>query len=174
MTEVEMITSTMLEDMSDIQNKYRIPSDKFSKGIEFAIACKEYKSSTKAYRSVYGASKTPVEARRFLHLAWVEAIVRRFSAGDYIRYYGLRARIIEEMASLALDEDVADKNKIEAAKVFLDNTKMPENTTVDINIDVTDEAKKSLDRLFDGLQQLVDGNKMITPSGEIVEVEYIQ
>ena len=175
MTEIELVTTTTLDDLSDIQSKHKVPSDLMAKGIEFAIACKEYKSSTKAYRSVFGEDKTPTQARRFLHLAWVEAIIKRFSAGDYVRYYSKRAEILERLAETALaGNEVSDKNKIEAAKIFLDNTKMPENTTVDITVDVTDEARKSLDRLFEGLDRLTKESKMITHSGEIVDVETIE
>ncbi len=170
MKEMEMLSSTILDDMSDIQARYKVHSDRFAEGIEFALACTTEKSSTKAFRLVFGADKSSTQARRFLALEWVGQIVKRFAAKDFITYYATRSRLLEEMASMAMDGEVSAKVRVEAASLFLTQTKMPDNVAVDITIDVTDEARQSLDRLFEGLSALSKENKMITASGEVIDV----
>jgi len=99
--------------------------------------------------------------------------VKRLQAANYILFSDMRNKVIMEMGLESLDEINPLPERIAASRVFLDHTKMPEHAA-DVQIDLTDEAKKALDTLFGGIALLAQNGKLVQKDGTIVDAEVIE
>ena len=172
MNAVEATLPSVLNDMSDIRNKYKIADEDFNKAIKFGLALTSFTSLTEAYKSVFPDSQNPkLEAARYIKRKYVTEIVKRFQADNYLLFSHKRNQVIEKMGNVALDDD-AGRLQVEAAKVFLEHTKMPENLVLDVDLDISDDAKEAMSAFLTTMSHIAQGKVgMIGRDGTITDTE---
>lgn len=175
MNTLDATLPSVLEDMSDIKNQYRVDDVEFNKAIEFGLAMTSFTSLKDAYLSVFPNSKEPKkEASRYIKRKYVSDVVKRLQASNYLLFSDTRNKVIQEMGLLAMDRG-AGRQQVEAAKVFLEHTKMPESVTLDVDIDISDDAKEAMDAFITTMKMISSGNVgMIDRDGTITDVKVIE
>ena len=172
MNVVEATLPTALEDMSDIKRQYKVDEVEFNKAIEFGLAMTSFTALKDAYVSIFPESQNPrKDASRYIKRKYVTEVVKRLQASNYLLFSDVRNKVIQEMGQVALDRG-AGRQQVEAAKVFLEHTKMPENITLDVDIDISDDAKEAMNAFLGTMQMISQGKVgMIGKDGKITDVE---
>lgn len=169
---VVAMTMDMLEDFSDIRKEVMNVSDeRFSQGLRFALLISEGKSRALSYVDAFGDSDNPTrDANNLLRSSWVGKCVDRMISGNHIFLADKHITALNEMFDIGMSSDVAPKVRVDALKFFAELTKKPEALKIDI--DTTIHIGKEMSDKIDGMITALSGeNKMITQSGEIIEVK---
>lgn len=167
------ITANMLSDMEDIKGKYRIDDDRFARGIRFALLISEGKSRLDAYRDAFPEEtdkNVNVKASQFARFKWVGDIVTRMVAGNYIMFADKHYQALEELFTIGMNGN-SEKNRVDALKAFIENTKKPEakvDTFININV-----GADMLDKLESQLSNMASNSKFLSKGGEIIDVNSI-
>lgn len=175
MNAVEATLPSLLEDFSDIRSSYKVKEEEFAKGIRFCLLVTSYTSAKKAYKEIFGDNgNLNRDYVAYMKKKWVDALMKRMHASNYLLFSDTRNKVLSRMSEMALDESLTTKAQIDAAKVFLDNTSMPEVSSHEVTIDVSNEAKETFMNLVNGIAAIANQGKHINQNGEIVEVELLQ
>jgi len=172
----ESIVRTLLDDLSDIKKNYRIGDDMFKNGVNFCSRLSTGESRVKVWIDIYGeGGKASRDSGRFMKLKWIEDILHRLYTSNHFQHVDDRIQILNRIKTIALDEDASHKASIDAAKVFLDSTAMPEKLNVDVTFDVNDEAKVAFDNMISAIAMVANGNVdgMLSDTGEVIDVKLV-
>ncbi len=176
MTVVEANLPSVVEDLSDLKQYYKIDDEPFNQAVKFGMALTSFSSLVQAYASVFPeiqGRSLKRDAASYIKRKYVSEVVKRLQAGNYLMFADTRREVIEEMGKLALDRDQG-RQQVEAAKVFLEHTSMPENVTLDVMIDMTDESKEMMNQFLSTIKAVANGSVgMIGAGGVITDVEVI-
>ncbi len=176
MTVAENIARSLFDDFTDIKNKHKVRDNDFKYGLEFCVRLSTGESRTVVWKEIYGGDGDPArDSTRFMKLKWVEDVLHRLYTSNHFQHVDDRAQILKRMRDIALDLGATHKSNIDAAKVFLDSTAMPDRLNVDVNIDVSDEAKLAFNNMVTAIGMVANGtiNGVISPEGEVVDVKLV-
>ena len=172
----EVIVHTLLDDLSDIKKNYRIGDDIFKNGVDFCTRLSTGESRIKVWVDIYGETYKPSrDSGRFMKLKWVEDILHRLYTSNHFQHVDDRIQILNRMKLIALDEDASHKANIDAAKVFLDSTAMPEKLNVDVTFDIDDKAKVAFDNMINAISMVANGkvDGILSADGEVIDVKLV-
>ncbi len=174
----EALLPDILSDFNDIRNHYEVKDHEFEQAVKFCLAFTSSDTRIDAYMDVFGEVDRKVAARQsayYIKRSYVDSLLKRMYASNHLLYSDTRNLVIKRMGVMALDQDVADKNAIDAAKVFLENTKMPESIVVDHKFEMDDKSVKAMDSFMHVMEQISQGKiGMMSPKGEVIDVEEIE
>lgn len=170
-----IIVSKMLEDFDDIKASHRIDDERFGMGIKFALALSTGSNRTDAYIDAFGftgdRNTAKTLASKAVHTKWISAIVSRMITGNHIMFADKHYQALEELYRIGMDGD-SERNRVDALKGFLEYTKRPEaKVDAPININIGMDMIEKLEAQLLGLAQ---NAKLLTKSGEIIDVEAIK
>ena len=169
--QVVAMTMDMLEDFSDIRKEASSVSDeRFTKGLRFALLISEGKSRALAYVDAFGDVDNPTRnANNLLRTAWVGKCIDRLISGNHIFMADKHLQALDELFKIGMDGDVAPKVRVDSLKFFAELTKKPEALKIDIDTTIH-IGKEMADRIDHAIAALAGESKMITQSGEVIEV----
>ena len=174
-TVVENSIKTIMEDFTDIKKNARIDDEKFEVGVKFAVLISEGRDKTSAYMSAFGESdrtRACVLANKFIRTKWVSDLVNRLITGNHVIFADKHYQALEEMYDIGMDKGISPKVRVDALKAFVECTKRPE-AKVDTQINISLGAEMT-EKLEQQLALLAQNSKMITHSGEIIDVEMMK
>lgn len=170
-----LIVSNVLSDFDDIKASHRIDDERFKQGIQFALMMSTGTNRVDAYIEAFefnGDRKiAKTLASKAVHTKWISAIVNRLVAGSHIMFADKHYMALEELYRIGMDGD-SEKNRVDALKGFLEYTKRPEakiDAPITINI-----GGEMIDKLEAQLNTLANNAKLLTKSGDIIDVEAIK
>lgn len=165
--------SSILEDFSDIQKKYRIGDEQFKRGIHFATMISEGRDRVTSFMIAFGETdriKSRTNANSFIRTKWVSSLCDRLIAGNYILFADKHYRAITELFEIGMN-GASEKNRVDALKAFVEVTKRPEakvDTMININL-----GSEMLDKLQEQLNALAEKSLLVGSDGEIIDVKII-
>jgi len=166
---------SVLEDFSDIKKNARIGDEDFEKGVKFALLISEGRDKTSAYMAAYSEPDKPtacIVANRMVRTKWVSELINRLVAGNHIIFADKHYSALAELYDIGMDSSVSPKVRVESLKAFVDSTKMPQ-TKVDTQINIS-LGSEMTERLEKQLAILASNAKMVTHSGDLVDVEVMK
>ena len=180
MNVTEAITPQIFDDFNDVKLRYEVSDEDFSKAVRFALAFTSNTSRQDAFREVFPEmvkKNIGRESAYYLKRSYVNSLITRMYATNNLMYSDKRNMVIEEMCLVAMEdgEAVGYRNKIDAAKVFLENTRMPESLVIDHKFDIDDSSKKAMDAFMGTMEAISQGKiGMMNKEGEIIDVLEIE
>lgn len=171
----EAISRSIFDDFTDIKNRYKLGDEKFKLGLEFCTRLSTGESRTKVWTDIFGEDGNPTrDSGKFMKISWVEDILHRLYVSNHFQHVDTRVQVLNRMSTIALDESASHKASIDAAKVFLDSTAMPDKLADDIVIDISDEAKEAMGAFINAMSLISRGKApMLGRSGEFIEIEVV-
>ena len=170
-----MIVSKMLEDFDDIKASHRIDDERFAQGIKFALALSTGSNRTDAYIDAFNhtgdRNTAKTLASKAVHTKWINAIVNRLITGNHIMFADKHYKALEELYRIGMHGD-SERNRVDALKGFLEYTKRPDaKVDAPININI---GLDMIEKLEAQLSSLAQNAKLLTKSGDIIDVEAIK
>lgn len=171
----ELVTRDVLDDFSGIKNRYKINDEKFKRGMDFCVRVSSGDSRVYSWVEIFGETSNPArDSLTFMRAGWVDAILMKMQVGNNLRHLEVRSKILERMSTIALDEEASNKSSIDAAKVFLENTNMPEQLNVDVELNINEDAQNAMNAFLGTMQAIASGKApMIGTDGKFIETELI-
>jgi hypothetical protein len=170
-----MIVSNILSDFDDIKANHRIDDERFSQGVQFALLLSTGSNRTDAYIEAFNhtgdRNTAKTLASKAVHTKWISSIVNRIVTGNHIMFADKHYKALEELYRIGMDGD-SERNRVDALKGFLEYTKRPEakiDAPITINI-----GSEMIDKLESQLSLLANSAKLLTKSGDIIDVQEIK
>ena len=171
----QVVSNNLFNDFTDIKNKYRISDDDFKNGLDFCVRLSSGENRVDTWKEVYGETANPSrDSSRFMKLQWISDILHKLYVSNHFEHVDTRHKILSRMSDIALDESASHKASIDAAKVFLESTNMPDSLHVDVDIDINDDAKIAMDAFVNTMKMISSGQAgLISKDGNIIDVKVI-
>ena len=180
MTVVEAIVPQIFEDFTDIKNHYDVTDEDFTRAVRFCLGFTSSETRAEAYLKIFPDTSQRDAGKLsawYIKKKYVDDILSRMYSTNNLMYSDKRNIVIQEMSRVAMadGDDIGYRNKIDAAKVFLENTKMPESIVIDHKFEVDDKSVKAMES-FMGVMEAISQGKvgMLGRDGEIIDVEEIE
>lgn len=172
----KVISHNIFNDFTDIKNRYKLGDEEFKNGLSFCTRLSTGESRIAIWKDIFGEEGNPTrDSTRFMKQQWVDAILHRLYTTNHFEHVDQRNKILNKMYSLAMDDGTGAREQINAAKVFLDGTSLPDKIQEDVQLDITDEAKEAMLAFTNTMKMIRDGQvPMLNNKGEFVEVEIVE
>lgn len=169
----ELIISNNPE-LLNMMEKSGIDRERYIRGIIFAENIVNGENANDSYSYAFEVSKE--EAKKYsanLRKAkWIEEIILFLKPSEEALYFGETRAIIRRLMKI-IDNSEDEKEVISAARAlhpYINNRKNSKSE----ELEVIQEGKDLIQTLIDSAKQLASENKMITPSGEIIDVPILK
>ena len=165
-----MYSERELDELKSIQKKYSISNERFVQGLTFCESIIDGESINGAYASVFGvseeeASKVSANMKR---AKWVQELVAYLTPDPAMQYFEHKQEIVRaNMRTIANPESEA-KDVASASKAIEAYIKTPAKEVAEEN--GMSAAQELLGSFVQGLKELSGQNKMISSSGDIIDV----
>lgn len=168
------LKSGLIEDLDYIRVEHAksVPSDRFAKGVRFAMLKTQGASNAEAYSRAFNEpdyDKARRESAVLVRSKWVNKVIEHFIAGNHILFSDKHYKVLNRMYEIAMDDDASTRNQIEAGKTFLEYTKMPvkEDVQQEVNVNVAGDI---VFNLGEKISQLAKKGMIVNEKGELEHV----
>jgi hypothetical protein len=161
----------VLNDFDDIKARYRVGNEGFEKGFKFALLLCEGRSKVQAYREAVDSEGNADEANKYSRFKFVQAIVERLVAGNFVLFADKHYKALEELYRLGM-ESGSDKVRSDSLIAFIDRTGLnTKKVDVEVNINLGTDM---LDRIEQQLNSLASSSLLVQKSGDVIECKVIE
>ena len=95
------------------------------------------------------------QASRFQRLPHVRQLQAQVDLPEYVMLAGTRMQMMQVLVTEAMTAAYS-KDRISAAKAVVENTKPPENKTLDVTLGVSDDVKSAQERISEQMESMID------------------
>lgn len=172
----KVISNNIFNDFTDIKNRYRLGDEEFKKGLSFCTRLSTGESRIDIWKDIFGDEGNPRrDSTRFMKMKWVDDILHRLYTTNHFEHVDKRNKILEKMYQTAMDDRTGSREQINAAKVYLENTALPDKLNEDVQIDISDEAKEAMLAFTNTMRMISEGKApMLDNKGKFLDVEVIE
>lgn len=150
--------------------------DRFNKGVAFVNSCLDGEKQYKAYMIAFNCTKEEAQknSSSFHRSKWVQEIFKFYKPEEGSLYIGEIQDIIREGMRIIRDPLETSRNKTEAMRALQPYIKA-EKAEAEDNISKDPSASESaINKLTEQIETLVDNGKMISPDGNVIDVDFIE
>ena len=162
--------------LKKIQETARIKDERFELGKEFAILIAEGSMPAyKAYAQVFDVTDEVAQkkATKLKHGKWMQELIRYYQFDDDLEYNTETKTVIARLMTIIKDPRASAREVTEATKAlqpYIKQQVQKQQVTVDV-VDSTGVFDNKMAKMQQAISQLAGQNKMVSPEGEIIDVE---
>jgi len=163
-----------LDEIKLIQKKYSIEPERFVKGLTFAELVADGKAANEAYQSAFFVSSAEAakNSSNLKRAKWIQELVKYLLPDAAVEFTEVRRTIISK--NMRTIKNSNEPQEISAATNALAKFVL---APVESNTDNKENASSAamiVSTLVDKMAELAGQNKMISPTGEIVDVAVME
>lgn len=162
--------------LDGIKKHYRIKDDRFNAGLEFASLVVDGTAKVVAYEQAFKCDRkfAVSSATTLFRAKWIQELIRYMQTDDGVEYISEVKQTIAVLMQIIKDPRASYREKTEASKALQPYIKQERaKLEVDIKADGED-VKGMISGLVDATKTLASQDKMISPAGEIIDVDLIE
>jgi hypothetical protein len=157
-----------------IREKNNIDKERFLRGVIFAENIIQGFSANKAYQIAFQVNGE--EARkyssRFRNTKWVQELIKEMKPEEDTLYFGEVRAIIQRGMKIITNPESEDKDVTAAMNALAKYVKPP--TKRDNEEHTINETAKLVGTLMEGVNTLVQNNKMVSGDGQIIDIPVLE
>ena len=163
-----------IEDLKEIQAKYKITPERFVQGLSFAESLADGQPANTAYQSAFMVDSR-VAAHNSANLKrtkWIQELVMYLVPAPEVEYAGIKREIVAK--NMKIVRGSFDPAEIASASNTLSKYILPPKQDKTLEEVTTSAAQMIVQQLSENVSKLAQAKKLISQSGEIIDVGVLE
>jgi len=163
-----------IEELKEIQTRYNIDPERFVSGLTFAEAISDGTPANTAYQEVFRVdSRTAAQnSANLKRTKWIQDLVMYLAPAPEVEYASIKREIIGR--NMKIVRGSFDPSEITAASNALSKYITPPKREASLEEVTSSAAQMIVQQLSENVAKLAQDKKMISQSGEIIDVGVLE